>query len=116
MFSRAALKRFAGQRSSLVQSGKSEDALVARVLRDAQVSFADTRDDYGLERFLPTTLATLRFAHLRETEPKYWLWNFSYYPARDGQLCCSQQWITTHYIQPSRMYELQWTIDAGCDG
>jgi hypothetical protein len=70
----------------------------------------------GRERFLPTSLGTLRFAHIRTREPNYWLWNLSYYPARDGLDCCSPQWISTHYVPPLEMRELHWAVAVGCEG
>jgi hypothetical protein len=89
---------------------------MARELRAANVTPGDTRDALGRERFLPTTLSTLRFVHLRASEPQYWLWNYSFHAARDGPGCCSPRWISTHYVPPHEMRELHWAAAVGCEG
>ncbi len=89
---------------------------MARELRAVHVKLVDTRDAAGIERFLPTTLGTLRFHHLLATEPNYWLWNYSYYPPQDGDACCARRWISTHYVQPTEMRELHWAVAVGCEG
>ena len=106
----------AERRARLRNSTLSEDALMARELRAVGVGVADTRDAAGRERFLPTTLSSLRFSHLRAREPGYWLWDLSVFAARDGSECCAHEWISTHYVQPAEMRELHWAAAVGCEG
>ncbi len=89
---------------------------MARELARDGVPLADTRDAAGRERFLPTTLGTLRFAHLRAREPKYWLWAFNVFPLEDGPACCARRWVSTHYVQPDEMRELHALVTVGCEG
>ena len=45
----------------------------------------------GLEAFFPLPVKHHR-AMRREKSPKFWLWNYSYYPMIEGEVGCDVVW------------------------
>ncbi|CAG5132784.1 unnamed protein product [Candidula unifasciata] len=88
--------------------GGAEDVEMGKCLHNVGVEAGDTRDELGRERFHPF----IPEHHLiPDILPKdMWYWSYNYYPAKQGQECCSDYAITFHYVPPNMMYVLEYLI------
>eukprot|EP00054_Salpingoeca_dolichothecata_P002594 m.23271 g.23271 ORF g.23271 m.23271 type:complete len:524 (-) comp13124_c0_seq1:22-1593(-) len=106
VLSRAALQLLMANASAFTD-GIAEDFEIARSLKNVGVDPSDTRDRQGGERFFPFTIADM-LSIRKENDPKFWFWEFNYYPHEEGPNCCSTEWVTSHYVPPQlmRLYRL----------
>ncbi|BFY98660.1 hypothetical protein BsWGS_01700 [Bradybaena similaris] len=113
VLSKEALKRVVSQGFRHVDKCRSdgsgaEDVEIGKCLRNVGVEAGDSRDELGRERFHPF----IPEHHLiPDILPKdMWYWSYNYYPAKQGQECCSDYAITFHYVPPNMMYVLEYLI------
>eukprot|EP00047_Mylnosiga_fluctuans_P019060 m.78191 g.78191 ORF g.78191 m.78191 type:complete len:552 (+) comp7954_c0_seq4:101-1756(+) len=77
--------------------GGPEDLSLSQTLAQWNILPEDTRDPDGRHRFLTLGIENER---QQTRSPAMWFWNFSF-DALETTSCCSQRWISTHYIPPA---------------
>ncbi|CAL1539230.1 unnamed protein product [Lymnaea stagnalis] len=89
-------------------NGGAEDLEMGKCLENVGVLAGDTRDELGRERFHPFIPEHHLIPDILPKE--MWYWSYNFYPAKQGQECCSDYSITFHYITPNMMYVLEYLI------
>jgi glycoprotein-N-acetylgalactosamine 3-beta-galactosyltransferase len=69
------------------------------------VNPVDTKDELGRERFNNFDVRTHYFGPYPE-----WYVNRSFVPPQNGANCCSDQFISFHYMIPDYMYRLVFIV------
>ncbi|XP_063709751.1 glycoprotein-N-acetylgalactosamine 3-beta-galactosyltransferase 1-like [Culicoides brevitarsis] len=90
--------------------GGAEDAEIGHCLYNvANVTFGDTRDEFGKERFFPVSLQWL--VNDKPADLKFWYWSSAeYYHNETGLECCSNTSIAFHYMKPVDMLTMEYLL------
>lgn len=113
VLSREALKRFVSVAllsANLCSQNVAgvEDVEIGLCLQNCGIRAMDSRDKFGRERFHPFPP---EFHLIPGAVPKdNWLWEYNYYPIREGPDCCSDFTVTFHYIPPQLMYVFEYLV------
>ncbi|KAK7012060.1 glycoprotein-N-acetylgalactosamine 3-beta-galactosyltransferase 1-like isoform X1 [Biomphalaria glabrata] len=89
-------------------SGGAEDVEMGRCLQSVNVQAGDSRDELGRERFHPFVPEHHLIPDI--LPPDMWYWSYNFYPAKQGQECCSDYAISFHYVPPNMMYVLEYLV------
>ena len=65
---------------------QAEDVSFGKAMHHLGVLPGDTRDAEGRERFLPLEVHALQHSYTRAFAPDFWLWSWSAYPPREGEV------------------------------
>lgn len=114
VMSKTALIRFVEEaipdkdKCSAFKDTGAEDAEIGVCLQNVHVYAGDSRDSLGRGRFFVHSPED----HLRQNaiDPDYWYWRNQFYESDEGLDCCSDTAISWHYIDPRRMYFLEFFL------
>ncbi len=111
VLSREALRRFvtvglADPNHELCRGddGGAEDVEMGVCLQNLNVTGGDSRDENGKPRFMALSPESIIVPGSKD--PEHWYWKTQFYPAEDGENCCSETTIAFHYVSPHLMYVL----------
>ncbi|CAF1164261.1 unnamed protein product [Adineta steineri] len=109
VLSRESLRRFyeadKQPNSTCRADGGSEDVEIAKCLRTKDVYPGKSLDKQNRELFHPLPY----ISHFRGHVPD-WLKNYAENPLQSGDNCCSDQTISFHYIDPDKMYLMDFLL------
>jgi glycoprotein-N-acetylgalactosamine 3-beta-galactosyltransferase len=103
-FVNVALNDTSGKMCRTRDADGAEDVEMGKCLQSANVTAGDSRDENGMPRFFALTPDFMMLPGAKD--PEFWYWKNQFYPAEDGEKCCSELAIAFHYITPSQMYVL----------
>ena len=83
-----------------------EDIEISKCFKLVGVTRGDTRDSKGRFRFSPFEPIQTMHHHLLSKSVK-WFWTFSAHKLANGPDCCSDTFITWHYVKPDQMLLLE---------
>ncbi|XP_030763722.1 glycoprotein-N-acetylgalactosamine 3-beta-galactosyltransferase 1-like isoform X2 [Sitophilus oryzae] len=86
----------------------AEDVEIGKCLENVGVAAGDSRDADGRSRFLPLFATDVLIPGAMGKE--HWFWSYHYYPFNVGMECCSDNIITIHYVDPYKLYLLEYLI------
>jgi glycoprotein-N-acetylgalactosamine 3-beta-galactosyltransferase len=82
----------------------AEDVEMGKCLQNLNVTAGDSRDSSGRARFFALNPSSIVVPVSKD--PEFWYWKNQFYPADDGENCCSETTIAFHYVDPHQMYVL----------
>ena len=77
---------------------------MGKCLQNLNVTAGDSRDKFGRPRFFALSPDRIIVPGSKDPEIRYWRNQF--YPAQDGEECCSEFTVAFHYVSPHQMYVL----------
>ena len=80
----------------------AEDVEMGKCLANVNVTSGDSRDEMGSPRFFGLDPGLVVVPGTKD--PEFWYWKNQFYPAEDGEKCCSNSTIAFHYVTPEQMY------------
>ena len=80
----------------------AEDVEIGLCLQKLNVTSGDSRDENGRPRFFG--LEPKQIVVPGAKDPDFWYWKNQFYPAVDGEGCCSDTTIAFHYTTIDQMY------------
>ncbi|KAK3108481.1 hypothetical protein FSP39_008839 [Pinctada imbricata] len=89
-------------------AGGAEDLEVGKCMERVGVKAGDSRDPEGRERFMPFVPEHHLIPGILPKD--MWYWSYNFYPAKQGQECCSDFAISFHYVSPNMMYVLEYLV------
>ncbi|XP_052375212.1 glycoprotein-N-acetylgalactosamine 3-beta-galactosyltransferase 1-like isoform X2 [Oncorhynchus keta] len=109
VLSRESVRRYvrALHHGTCTQSTSAEDLLLGFCLQKLGVPAGDSRDHQHRETFHPLWLGKLLCTE--DILPK-WFHQYNYYPSKVGPDCCSNSSVSFHYVEPVRMYMLDYFL------
>lgn len=93
-----------------IERGQVEDVEIGRCLESTGVRAGDARDTKARPKFLP--LSPLELISGPPIGKNQWLYHYAFYdpPQVGRELCCSDEPISFHYIEPKLMYFIDWLL------
>ncbi len=73
-----------------------------------KLTAGDSRDEIGRSRFFAVVPDQIIVPGPKDKD--FWYWGYLFYPAENGENCCSDTTIAFHYISPKQMYILDFFI------
>ncbi|XP_020326457.2 glycoprotein-N-acetylgalactosamine 3-beta-galactosyltransferase 1-like [Oncorhynchus kisutch] len=109
VLSRESVRRYvrALHHGACTQSTSAEDLLLGFCHQKLGVPAGDSRDHQHRETFHPLWLGKLLCTE--DILPK-WFHQYNYYPSKVGPDCCSNSSVSFHYVEPVRMYMLDYFL------
>ncbi|XP_064866351.1 glycoprotein-N-acetylgalactosamine 3-beta-galactosyltransferase 1-like isoform X2 [Oncorhynchus nerka] len=109
VLSRESVRRYvrALHHGTCTHSTSAEDLLLGFCLQKLGVPAGDSRDHQHRETFHPLWLGKLLCTE--DILPK-WFHQYNYYPSKVGPDCCSNSSVSFHYVEPVRMYMLDYFL------
>ena len=112
VLSKAAVERFVNlalnesnsQNCRTNDDAGAEDVEMGKCLQSVNVTAGDSRDEKMRPRFFALTPDSMIVPGVKDMD--FWYWKNQFYPADDGDNCCSETTIAFHYIDPHQMYVL----------
>jgi glycoprotein-N-acetylgalactosamine 3-beta-galactosyltransferase len=101
-FVNIALKDTSGKLCRTDDEEGAEDVEMGKCLANVNVTAGDSRDEVGRPRFF--ALVPEQIVVPGSKDPNFWYWKNQFYPAEDGDKCCSNTTIAFHYVAPEQMY------------
>ena len=77
---------------------------MGKCLNSLNVTAGDSRDESGKPRFF--ALVPEQIVVPGSKDPDFWYWKNQFYPAEDGEHCCSNSTVAFHYVTPELMHVL----------